>query len=67
MLILNEKHLHRVLNAYATYFNRAQLHQGIQQQIPEVPVAAFPPYQDQGRVISIPVSGGLHHDQQRAT
>ncbi len=34
LLILQEKQLHRVLNAYVVYFNRARPHQGIQQQIP---------------------------------
>jgi putative transposase len=34
LLILQEKQLQRVLNAYVTYFNQARPHQGIQQQIP---------------------------------
>ncbi len=35
LLILQEKQLQRVLNAYVRYFNRARPHQGIGQQIPE--------------------------------
>ena len=62
LLILHEKQLQRVLNAYVAYFNRARPHQGIQQQIPQqsrlVPCA-----QEAGnRVIALPVMGGLHHD-----
>jgi transposase InsO family protein len=34
LLILQEKQLQRVLNAYVEYFNQARPHQGIQQQIP---------------------------------
>src|SRR5213079_1581447 len=34
LLILEEKQLQRVLNAYVVYFNQARPHQGIQQQIP---------------------------------
>jgi putative transposase len=66
LLILHEKQLHRVLNAYAAYFNRARPHQGLQQQIPERLGSAFPSHQEDGKVISLPVLGGLHHDYQRA-
>ncbi len=34
LLILNERHLQRVLSAYGTYFNHARPHQGINQQCP---------------------------------
>ncbi len=62
LLILEEKQLQRVLNAYVAYFNQARPHQGIAQQIPEqhrsVPFA-----QDVGnKVIALPIMGGLHHD-----
>src|SRR6266446_5435133 len=42
LLMLNEKQLHRVLHAYAEYFNRARPHQGIQQQIPEAEISCVP-------------------------
>jgi putative transposase len=35
LLILHERQLQRVLNAYVMYFNQARPHQGIHQQIPE--------------------------------
>ncbi len=35
LLILHEKQLQRVLNAYVAYFNQARPHQGIRHQIPE--------------------------------
>ena len=35
LLILQEKQLQRVLNAYVVYFNQARPHQGMAQQIPE--------------------------------
>jgi len=34
-LILHERQLQRILNAYMSYFNQARPHQGIQQQIPD--------------------------------
>ncbi len=34
LLILGERHLHRVLTAYLDYHNHARLHQGIDQRCP---------------------------------
>jgi putative transposase len=42
VLILREKQLHRVLRSSLEYFNEARPHQGIQQQIPELPVPSAP-------------------------
>src|SRR6202790_1246796 len=62
LLILQERQLQRVLNAYVVYFNQARPHQGIQQQIPVQP-RPVPSSQDAGnQVIALPVMGGLHHD-----
>jgi putative transposase len=66
LLILQEKQLHRVLNAYAYFFNRARPHQGIRQQIPEQKAGSVPPNRENGKVISFPVLGGLHHDYRRS-
>jgi putative transposase len=65
MFILHEKQLHRLLNAYVSYFNRARPHQGIQQQIPELPVPSAPPHKQSEKVIAVPVLGGLHHDYRK--
>ena len=66
LLILYEKQLQRVLNAYVVYFNQARPHQGISQQIPE-PSRSVPSAQDAGnKVIALPALGGLHHDYQWA-
>src|SRR6266849_6777975 len=64
LLILQEKQLQRALNDYVAYFNRARPHQGIAQQIPEQR-NSVPSSQDAGgKVIALPVVGGLHHDYQ---
>jgi transposase InsO family protein len=42
LFILHEKRLQRVLNEYVAYFNQARPHQGIKQQIPELPVPSVP-------------------------
>jgi transposase InsO family protein len=66
LLILHERQLQRVLNAYVHYFNRARPHQGIKQQIPE-PKAGLEPAVHTGRkVLSFPILGGLHHDDRRS-
>jgi putative transposase len=59
LLILHEKQLHRVLNAYVQYFNRARPHRGIKQQIPEPPVEPVPPGHAGGKVLSFPILSGL--------
>jgi putative transposase len=66
LLILHEKQLHRVLNSYVHYFNRARPHQGIKQQIPEQKADPVPANCAGGKVISFPVLGGLHHDYRRS-
>nr|HET6904017.1 integrase core domain-containing protein [Ktedonobacteraceae bacterium] len=62
LVILREKQLQRVLNAYVMYFNQARPHQGIGQQIPEPSRSALSSHQAGEKVIALPVMGGLHHD-----
>jgi putative transposase len=62
LLILHEKQLQRVLNAYVAYFNQARPHQGIAQRILQQR-RSVPSAQNTGnKVIALPVLGGLHHD-----
>ena len=65
LLILQERQLQRVLNAYVTYFNQARPHQGIRQQIPDPSVSAKSSTRTGDKVIALPVLGGLHHDYRR--
>ena len=62
LLILHEKQLQRVLNAYVIYFNQARPHQGIGQQIPEPSRSALSSHHAGEKMIVLPVMGGLHHD-----
>jgi len=66
LLILQERQLQRVLNAYVAYFNQARPHQGMVQQIPEPSRSALSSHQAGEQVIARPVRGGLHHDYQWA-
>jgi len=66
LLILQEKQLQRVLNAYVMYFNQARPHQGMRQQIPEQKAGSVPTEHASGKVISFPILGGLHRDYRRS-
>jgi transposase InsO family protein len=61
ILILGEGHLRHTLREYIRFFNHARPHQGIGQSI-SCPPESLP---HSGRVISLPVLGGLHHDYRR--
>jgi len=61
ILVLGERHLHRVLTAYLDYYNHARPHQGIDQRCPV-------PLQDVPRVGPIErrdILGGVLHDYYR--
>ena len=52
-----------VLAEYARYFNRKRPHQGLRQKLP---AGSDPPANTKGRIVKIPVLGGLHHTYRRA-
>ncbi len=60
-LIFGERHLHRLVKEYMTYFNHARPHQGIEQHIPCQPERPERPPLG-GKIASRPVLSGLHHD-----
>lgn len=61
LLIINQAHLRRVMREYIEFFDTAQPHQGIDQQIP-TPKAI---YQTTGPVRCRSVLGGIIHDYYR--
>src|SRR5215469_15179142 len=66
LFILHEKQLDRVLHAYVQYFNQARPHQGIKQQIPDHYSEPVPLDHKKGKILCLPVLGGLHHDYRRS-
>jgi len=57
MIILNEKHLHSVLDEYINdYYNVKRTHMSLEKDSP-VPR----PVQADGKIVSKPILGGLHH------
>jgi len=65
LLILQEKQLQRVLNAYVAYFNQARPHQGIQQQLPDSFGSSRSTPHEGTKVVAVPILAGLHHDYQK--
>lgn len=63
IIVVNERHLRRVLREFARHYNEARPHQAIALQTPERPLAADPTRH--GRIISRPVLGGLTHEYER--
>jgi transposase InsO family protein len=61
ILVLDDRHLHRVVAEYIRYFNAARPHQGLRQQTPEPAVRP-----SDGKIVRLPVLAGLHHDYRRA-
>jgi hypothetical protein len=63
VIVLDDRHLGRIVGEYKQYFNEARPHQGIGQRIPANPVAVP---NITKRIVAKPVLGGLHHDYRRA-
>jgi len=61
LLILNERHLRRVLTAFVAHYNERRPHQGLRQQCP-VPLA---PEGGGGRIARRVVLAGITHDYYR--
>jgi len=64
VVIFNERHLHRVIRDYVDYYHHHRTHRALERDCP-VPrsVEAI----DQGKIIEIPMVGGLHHRYARRT
>ena len=62
-IVLNERHLRRILSSYFTYYHESRTHLSLDRNSP-IPRDVEPP--ERGRVIAIPQVGGLHHRYRRA-
>ena len=54
--VFGEKHLRRVLSAYASYYNQTRPHRSLEKDAPMRRAV-----QRIGTIAAIPVLGGLHH------
>jgi len=62
IIVLNERHLRRVLTAYIAYYHRFRTHLSLEMDCP-YPRAVEPPELDP--VIAFPEVSGLHHHYER--
>ena len=62
MLVLGCRHLERVLRAYASHYNQARPHRGLDLKTPEPRRGPLPPRADGARVRRHDVLGGLIHE-----
>ena len=58
LIVLNERHLRRVLKEYLAYYHGSRTHLGLGKEAPEPRATQVP---DFGPVVAEPVLGGLHH------
>lgn len=58
VIVLDERHLRRVLKEYLVYYHRSRTHLGLEKDCP-VPRPVEPA--DLGGIRAVPVLGGLHH------
>jgi len=58
VIVLNKVHFRRRLRAYLRYYHSSRTHLALQKDAPE-PRAVEPPAH--GRIVALPVVGGLHH------
>ena len=63
MIVLNERHLYRILTDYFDYYHNSRPHLSLDRNSP-TPREVEPP--SHGEVVSIPQVGGLHHRYRRA-
>jgi hypothetical protein len=62
VIVLNDRHLKRVLSAYISYYHRCRTHLSLDMDCPH-PRAVHSPAT--GRVIALPEVSGLHHHYER--
>ncbi len=58
VVVFNENHLRRLLRGYLAYYHSCRTHLSLGKDAPE-PRPVEPP--DHGKVVEIPMVGGLHH------
>jgi putative transposase len=60
VVVLNRRHLRRLLKSYFAYYHRSRTHLALAKDAPEGR-AVMP----KGKIIAIPEVGGLHHRYER--
>jgi len=63
VIVLNERHLRRMLTSHFAYYHESRAHLSLECNAPVPRRVEHPP---EGKVIAIPQVGGLHHRYRRA-
>jgi putative transposase len=58
VLVINQRHLHRILTRYLVYYHRARTHLALDKDAPDIRPIALPAA---GKIVQVPEVGGLHH------
>ena len=64
VIVLNERHLRRVLQSYVDYYHRWRTHRSLEMDAPELRAIQRP---TMGPIRKLPEVGGLHHHNERIT
>jgi transposase InsO family protein len=64
VIVLNDRHLKRILTSYFNYYHRWRTHLSLGMDSPESRPVQLPPI---GKVVDFPEVGGLHHHYERMT
>ncbi len=62
IVVVNERHLRRVLSQYVDYYHRSRTHLSLDKDCPESRPVQPPAF---GRIVAVPQVGGLHHRYER--
>jgi transposase InsO family protein len=62
VIVLGQRHLHRILTSYLAYYHRSRTHLSLGKDAPE-PRAVHAP--NMGDIVELPEVGGLHHRYER--
>jgi len=60
--VIGERHLRQILSKYVEYYNRTRTHLSLAKDAPESRSVQLP---SEGRVVKVPLVGGLHHEYLR--
>jgi len=62
IIVLNQAHLHRLLNSYSAYYHRSRTHLALDKDAPEPRPVQGP---GEGKIVAFDEAGGLHHRYER--
>ncbi len=62
VIVLNDRHLRRILSCYLDYYHRSRTHLSLGKDSPEPRSARSP---GPGKIVAFPQVGGLHHRYER--